>query len=134
MSEENVDAARAQYERWNAGDMEAWIAGFDRTAEYVSSVMAGLDGTGKYYGHAGLRTFVAQYREAWEHFELAPREFIAADDRVVVVMRALGRGRESGAAVEHDIAHVWTFRDGLAVRHASYQSRDEALTAVGLRE
>jgi ketosteroid isomerase-like protein len=134
MSQENVDAARAQYERWNAGDMEAWIAGFDPNAEYVSSVVAGLDGTGAYFGHAGLRTFVAQYREAWEHFQLEPGEFIAADDRVVVVMQALGRGRESGIVVEHEFAHVWTFRNGLAVRHESYQSRAEALEAAGLAE
>jgi ketosteroid isomerase-like protein len=134
MSQANVEAARAQYKRWNAGDMEAWIAGFDPNVEYVSSVMAGLDGTGEFYGHAGLHRFVAQYRDAWEDFQLEPSEFIAADDRVIVVMRAFERGRESGVAVEHEVAHVWTFRNGLAVRHESYQSRAQALDAAGRQE
>jgi ketosteroid isomerase-like protein len=53
---------------------------------------------------------------------------------VVVVMRAVGRGRESGIAVEYELARVWTVRDGLAIRHKSYPSRDEALEAAGLRE
>jgi len=76
----------------------------------------------------------AQYLEAWEYFRLEPREYIPVDDRVVVVIHAFGRGRGGGVAIEHDLAHVWTFRDGLAVRHASFSGRAEALAAVGLSE
>jgi ketosteroid isomerase-like protein len=134
MSQQNVDAARAQYERWNAGDFEAWIAAFDPEVEYFSSVTALLFGQGDYRGHEGLREFVAQYLESWGHFRLEPQEFIAVGDRVVVVAHAIGRGRGSGATVEHDMAHVWSFRDGLPIRHESYLSREAAFKAVGLRE
>jgi ketosteroid isomerase-like protein len=134
MSQENVEAARAQYENWNARELEAWIAGFHPEVDYTSSVTAGLFGQGDYHGHEGMRSFVAQYLEAWEYFRLEPREYIPADDRVVVVMDAFGRGRTSGVVVEHEIAHIWSFRDGLAVRHESYASREEALEAVGLSE
>jgi ketosteroid isomerase-like protein len=133
MSQEDVEAARAQYERWNDGEIEAWIAGFHPAVQYVSSVTAGLYGEGEYHGHKGMRKFVAQFFEAWESFQLEPREYISADDRVIVVMRGFGRGRGSGVVVEHEVAHIWSFRDGLAVRHESYPSREEALEAVGLR-
>lgn len=132
MSQENVEAARAQYERWNAGDLEEWIAGFHPSVEYLSSVTASLYGEGEYHGHEGMRRFVAQHLDAWEYFRLEPLEYIPLDDRVVVVMRAVAQGRRSGAVVEHELAHVWTFEDGLPVRHVSYSSRDAAFEVVGL--
>jgi ketosteroid isomerase-like protein len=134
MSQETVEAAKAQYERWNAGDIDAWIDGFHPVAEYVSSVTEGLFGQGEYHGHEGLQRFVSQYLEAWEYFKLEPFEYIPVDDRVVVLMRAIGRGRGSGVIVESELAHVWTMRDGLAIRHQSYPTRTEAFEAVGLSE
>ena len=134
MSRENLDAAKAQYERWNAGELDDWIRGFHPSAEYFSSVTAGLYGEGEYHGHEGLKQFVDQYLEAWEYFRLEPLRYTPVDDHVLVVMRAVGRGRGSGATVEHQLAHVWTFRDGLAVAHRSYATAEEALEAVGLSE
>jgi ketosteroid isomerase-like protein len=134
MSQENLEAAKAQYRRWNASEIAEWIAGFDPEAIFISSVTAGLDGHGEFHGHEGIRRFVAQYFEAWEYFRLEPREYIPVDDRVVVVMHAVGRGRESGVTTHHDLAHVWTFRGGLATGHASFQTRAEALQAAGMSE
>ena len=126
--------ARAQYERWNAGDFDAWIEGFDPEVEYGSSVIASIDGRGEYRGYRGVRRFVKEYFEDWEYFRLEPREYIDAGSKVAVVMRATGRGRGSGVQVERDLAHVWTFRRGRAIRHQSLGSRAEALEAAGLRE
>ena len=72
--------------------------------------------------------------EAWEYFELAPTEYLDAGSRVVVVMRATARGRESGVRIDRDLAHVWTFRGRRAIRHQSFASREEALEAAGLSE
>ncbi len=130
MSRVNVELARAQYERWNAGDFEAWIDGFDPDVEYVSSVSASVDGRGEYRRHEGLRRFVAEYFEGWEYFRLDPVEYIDAGERVVVVMSATARGRGSGVEVERQLAHVWTFRGQLAIRHQSFASRAEALEAA----
>jgi ketosteroid isomerase-like protein len=134
MSQENVELAKAQYERWNAGEFEKWIEAFHPAAEFVSSVTAGLYGQGEYHGREGLQRFIDQYLDAWEYFRLEPLRYVPADEHVVVVMRAVGRGRGSGATVEHELAHVWTFRDGLATRHRSFTATDQALDAVGLRE
>ena len=126
--------ARAQYARWNARDFEAWIEGFDPEVEYLSAVVASLDGGGEYRGHEGLRRFISEYFDHWESFELEPTEYFDAGPKVAVVMRATARGRGSGARVDREIAHVWTFRDGRAIRHESFTGRQEALAAVGLRE
>ena len=132
MPQENVELARAQYERWNAGELEAWVEAFDPEAEYLSSVTAALDGRGEYVGHEGIRRFISEYLEGWEYFRLEPAEYLDAGTRVVVVMRVTARGRGSGVRVERDLAHVWTFRGSTAIRHQSFASRQEALDAVGL--
>ena len=134
MSRENVELARAQYERWNARDFEAWIEAFDPEAEFVSSVTAALDGRGEYRGHEGLRQFLNDYMEGWEYFRLEPTEYLDLGPRVMVVMRITARGRESGVRVDRDLAHVWTFRRRRAIRHQSFASRQEALEAAGLSE
>ena len=134
MSQENVDLARARYERWNAGEFEAWIEAFDPEAEYLSSVTAAIDGRGEYRGHDGIRQFLRDYMVDWESFHLAPTEYLDAGSKVVVVMRVIARGRESGVRVDRQLAHVWTFRGAKATRHQSFATREEALQAAGLSE
>ena len=46
-------------------------------------------------------------------------------------MKARMRGAGSGAAVEAQTTNVWTMRDGLAVRIAVYNDRDEAFRVAG---
>jgi ketosteroid isomerase-like protein len=134
MSQENVEMARAQYERWNAEDFDAWICGFDPNVQYFSSVSASADGGGEFQGHQGMRRFVKSYFEAWEWFRLQPVEFVDTDSHVVAFLKTTGRGRGSGAEVEGEVAHVWTFRGQRATRCLSFASREEALEAAGLRE
>jgi hypothetical protein len=55
-------------------------------------------------------------------------------DTVVLVARLLGRGRSSGVQVEALGAAVWTLRDRTVTGLTLYQTRDEALRAVGLAE
>ena len=133
MSRENVELVRAQYERWNAEEFEAWIEGFDPEVEYGSSVAAST-GVGEYRGHEGMRRFVSDYFDDWEYFRLEPSEYFDDGPNVVVVMRAAARGRRSGVQIDGELAHVWTFRGRRAIRHQSFGSRAEALEAVGLRE
>ena len=67
---------------------------------------------------------------------MVPEKFIdAGDDRVLVFSREGERGRGSGAeVVTQPTAHVWTIRNGKAIRLSSYWERADALEAVGLSE
>jgi ketosteroid isomerase-like protein len=60
--------------------------------------------------------------------------FHAAGDVMVVTVRESGVGKDSAVAVDQVYPHVWTFRDGIAVRVQMFYDRKEALEAVGLRE
>jgi ketosteroid isomerase-like protein len=63
-----------------------------------------------------------------------PERFLDVDDdRVLVFVRVLATGRESGAQVEIKAAHELTIRDELVVRFKAYGNRRQALEAVGLQ-
>ena len=72
--------------------------------------------------------------EIYEGMRVDPREFIEADDKVVVIGRAFATARGSGTPLDTQIAFVWTVRDGRLVRNEVFMDRREALEAAGLRE
>jgi ketosteroid isomerase-like protein len=80
--------------------------------------------------------YVAKIGEAIDDYRMTPERFIdAGDDRVLVFSREGGRGKGSGAQVQtHLTAHLWTLKNGRAVRMQSYWERADALEAVGLTE
>jgi ketosteroid isomerase-like protein len=58
-----------------------------------------------------------------------------SQDHVEIMRRYIesGRGRGSGAEVQSKrTAHVWTLRDGKAIRLDLYNDRADAFEAVGL--
>jgi ketosteroid isomerase-like protein len=88
------------------------------------------------FGYQGIVAYAAKIAEALDDYRMTPEQFIdAGDGQVLVFSREGGRGKGSGAEVEtHPTAHLWTLKDGLAIRMQSYWERDEALKAVGLQE
>jgi ketosteroid isomerase-like protein len=89
-----------------------------------------------HHGYEGIASYVAKIAEAIDEYRMAPERFIdVGDDRVLVFSREGGRGKGSGAEVQtHLTAHLWTLKNGRAVRMQSYWERADALEAVGLTE
>jgi ketosteroid isomerase-like protein len=58
---------------------------------------------------------------------------IETSDHIVAIVRISGRGKGSGAPVAggHD-AHVWTMRNGKAIKFRWYQGTAEAFETLGL--
>jgi ketosteroid isomerase-like protein len=89
-----------------------------------------------YYGYEGAKQYRRKIAEVLDDYRMVPERFIdAGDDRVLVFSREGGRGKGSGAEVfTHPTAHIWTLKDGKAVRMQSIWERADALEAVGLSE
>ena len=96
--------------------------------------MSGLTGVGIYHGIEGVEAATRDQFEAWDWFWQEGERFIEAGDDVVVLTRLHGRLKESEREVQSKAADVWTFRERRAVRFRSYDSRADALEAVGLTE
>ena len=132
MSQENVELTRRGYEAYNSGGLEAIIDFLDPEIEWTEG--ADVPEVKTYHGHDGVREQQARFASAWEEFGLEPEDLVDAGDQIVAMIRAWGRGKGSGVIVEARVAHVWTIRDGKAVRFEVFMDRHKALEAVGLRE
>jgi ketosteroid isomerase-like protein len=129
MSEANVELVRAIYDRFRAGDMDGALA--LHAPEIEVHDRPEIPDPQVYRGHEGVLTSLGVSQAAFEGLDLVPEEFLDAGDRVVVVFRFQGTGRESGVPIDEQLAHVWTIRDGKAIRMEVHAGRDEALRAAG---
>ena len=72
------------------------------------------------------------FLEAWDEVRWEVQEQIPVDDRqVIVVNHVRMRGGHSGAEVEATAAQLWRIEGGRVRSVKLYQSREEALAAVG---
>jgi ketosteroid isomerase-like protein len=111
-----VEAVRRSYAAFERGDMESVVADMDDEIEWHQA--QGLPHGGTYRGLAEVRSsiFDPLDDEWWDDFRADPAEFIDAGDRVVVLGRYTARAKATGSALDVPFAHIWTFRDGKAVR------------------
>jgi ketosteroid isomerase-like protein len=134
MSEESVEVVRRVMRRFADEDVEAALEDIDPQATLDWSNSDAPD-SGVYTGHAAWRAFMHSRDEALSGRSLDSTELISpAPDTVVLVARIREQGRVSGVDVAASGAAVWTLREGKVVRVKLYQSRQEALRAVGLAE
>lgn len=84
-------------------------------------------------GGSGRSAFALHLRGfalAWDEFRCEPEEFRRAGDALLVVVRERGRGKLSGAVVEHTLIHIWRFRAGMAVSLQAFVDTGDALEAA----
>ncbi len=92
-------------------------------------------GSGVFIGHDALRNWYATQVDAFEDLRFEVEEFIdTTGDCVVLMYRAVGRGRGSGATVELTFSGVVTLKDGKLTKSIVYSDHADALEAAGLRE
>ena len=130
MSQENVEVVRRMQE---AVGTEAALDYFDPEVVVINSPNS--PETAPYVGHAGLVAWVRHVRAAVGDFWAETEETIDIDDnRVLVVAAVRGEGRASGLPVDMALPTVYTLRDGRIVRVQAYDTKAQALEAVGLSE
>ena len=116
--------------RFVTGDRESWREVLAEDVIWdISTTAAGV-----YEGHAGIERFFTDWLGTWEDPVLEHLDFIDAGDSVVVVFRWTGRGKASGVEIEATMFGVHDLKDGQIVRYRQYETREEALEAVGLSE
>jgi ketosteroid isomerase-like protein len=138
MSQENVELVRRGYERFQATG-EFGRAGV--TPDFVvpdfvwdMSKFRGWPEQQVYEGIEGARSFIRDWSDAWDDWEIEVDAFHDAGDKVVALVRQRGRSKTTGLPVDMFFAQVWTVRDGKETRMEMYADPAEALKAVGLAE
>jgi uncharacterized protein len=125
----NVALIQDGYRAFNRGDLDAVLELFAADVVFMPLPDSMMGAT--FHGHDGFRKMIAENDEMFDWYRNDPEEIIdAGDDKVVVVVRSEARGRMSGIEVGGRLAHLWTIRDGKAIRCESFSSREAAIGAA----
>ena len=131
MSRENVEIVRRAFGHFLATGEPAWDTMHPDVEVCDQDIMDGRE----YRGHADVRRWLFEdWTAAWSEWSAQPEEFIDAGDRVIAVLRVTATGRVSGVKLERQDAIVYAMREGKAARLDYYNSKDQALKAVGLEK
>jgi ketosteroid isomerase-like protein len=124
----NAAAISQSIEAYNSGDLESLLATAHPDIEWEVAPEHPAATT-----HRGIDA-VREYHEDWRNtlndLTIDVVSVAEGSDSVVTVCRLRGRGGESGADVEVEIAFLTTFRDGKAIRVEEFLDPDEALRAL----
>ena len=134
MSQENVKLARRTVDLVNRQELDrALEATHDDIVWDWSNSIGPLSGV--YRGRQQVRQLFSSFLEAWREVRWETLEIIDVDEtRVILVNRVRMRGRGSGVEVAATGVQLWTITEGKGKSVKLYQSKEEALEAVGLSE
>jgi len=118
----NVDAARASYEAFGRGDLEALKEMLSEDSTWLTSDELPLGGETK--GRDAILGNFTQIPNYWSSFSVEPEEFIDAGEWVVV--RGTQKAGHNGDNFEAPFAHLMKFADGKIVRGEFYADSAKA--------
>jgi ketosteroid isomerase-like protein len=131
ISEQNMALVRESYEAFARRDLDALLDRFPADIEVHDPPE--MADSAVHRGREDIKADWAHTFEAFEDLRVEIQEQYEAGEELVVFVRYSGRGRASGAAVDADMAHVWTFEQGRPVRLRQFLDRTAALEAAGLQ-
>jgi ketosteroid isomerase-like protein len=133
VTEANVATLRAGYEALNRRDLSEVMALIDDDITFDPGPLS-PDSDASARGRDGFRALVQSWLDAFDDFRIEPLEVSEDGDKLVAAVRQSGRGRGSGVEIAVEIAHVWTVRDGRAVRLESFPNIATAREASSRRD
>jgi ketosteroid isomerase-like protein len=115
-----AELVQRSYVAFARGDLDAVMADMDAEIEWHQA--QGLPHGGFYRGIAEVRRniFDPLDEQWWEEFSATPDEFLDAGAEVVVLGRYRGVAKGTGKRLDVPFVHVWTVRDGKAVRFRQF--------------
>jgi len=127
-----IATLRGAYAAFNRGDMDAAVEPLDVHIEWTEP--AAFPGGGTYHGREAVRHYLAQSRAPWAEGSSEPEQFIAANNRIVVLVRARFRTKGSDTWQDVSLADVYTFSNGELVQMRAFADRQEALHWAGVED
>jgi ketosteroid isomerase-like protein len=118
---------------WVRGDLDLCLVRFAPDVHYEPPrewLITGMPGV--YRGHAGLRQWFRDLREAWEFRDHTPLEVVDDGDVIAFLCRVRLRARTTGIELDWRLGQVFWLERGLIVREHDFADWDEALRVVGV--
>jgi ketosteroid isomerase-like protein len=125
---DNVRLVRRMYEAWESQKPEATVALMDPDFEFVNPDHAVDPGTRR--GHDGFRAVLQNLDASFSEQRHVLEGLVDLGDRVLAHTTFQARGRDSGAQIAVAEQHLWTLRDGKALRLEWFHDRAKAERAA----
>jgi ketosteroid isomerase-like protein len=127
-----AEILRERYAAFSAGDVGSALDFIAPDIEVeINTERPDVPEGGVFREHEGFLQNLRELTEPFEDFRTEVEgEIVEVDDRLMVKLRATGRGRASNVPIERVVFHVWTVRDGRAVRLQVYSERERAEAAL----
>jgi uncharacterized protein len=128
---QNVATIRSIYEAFGRGDIPYILDRLDPNVAWHAPATVPFS-KGLHRGPGEVARFFAGIAEHIAEPSVETHEFLAIGDRVVVLLRFRGRGKESGSPFDAPEAHVWRLSGGKVVEEQTYADTAaivQALTA-----
>lgn len=132
MPQENVEGVKRAFEAFARGDLEAAFELIDPSFEIHDRVIPEASPSGQ--GPNALIANVGMVREAFGDVVWEPREIVDRGDRVLVRVHMSAKGHHTSLPIEEEVGHIYTLREGKAVRLDIFRTWKEALEAAALPE
>jgi ketosteroid isomerase-like protein len=134
VSQDNVELVESALDAWNRGEIEAF-------AGLVAEDVAWVEVSGRPEGEAGerlgrdrMRQSLESMLEAWDSYRLEVERIDDVGDRILAIVREVGRGRASGLEIDGRWGYLLTVQNGKIARIEAYRDAALALEMAGLGE
>ena len=130
--EENVSMVKLLYDAFKRREVHSIIDMFADDAVMHGPTASGvLPWGGTYKGHSGVAQFFRALGESLVPQQFDLNDFIAQDDKVVVLGYQKGHAKPTGRPYETEFVNVWTIREGKFIEFKVYN--DTAALVESLR-
>jgi ketosteroid isomerase-like protein len=128
-TQENKQLAINGYQMFMTGDFQGVLDMCSDDIDWISAPLADMPFTGTFHGKAGVGDFLKKLGAAIEFLDYQPQTFIADEDKVAVSGKSTARVRANGATFDDTWVHIFTMKNGKAVRFEQFHNTAAAVAA-----
>ena len=119
MGSQNLAAIQGAYAAFAKGDVPNVLGVLDAGISWTEA--EGFPYGGTYNGpNAVLEGVFMRLGTEWDGFAAVPEEYVDGGDTIVAMGKYSGTYKATGKSFVANFAHVWTMKDGKAVRFIQY--------------
>jgi ketosteroid isomerase-like protein len=120
------------FELFERGDLDEALSFVTPDFELNDTMI--IEDTGERRGPEAMRENIRQLRAAFDEIRFEMLEFIDLGDRIVARVGAHFRGGQTGIEFDMEVGHIWTVRDGKAIRLDIFETFEMARREAGVEE
>ena len=131
-TQDNLKLVKSFYDAGASGDFNKARPLLDPNVQWIEPKVSGLWFRGTHSGpEAVFKEVIEPTMSHIADFRVEISQFFPVGDHVIAIGRFTGRGKNTGKELNAATAHVWTMRNGRAVRFEAFHDEANWLQALG---